>query len=136
MTFHAIDVNGEKAEDRLKAEMKFWKEIYPQYAKGIRMVTLNKKPALLLPHFDHPSNRDDNDVLKAIETTLKRDYADKGLYHNDVRWRNIGIRRSREGLHAVVFDMESVERVNAMTSVHKPGTDWVEEKISDLRKRI
>ena len=136
LTSHAIDVNGEKAEDRLNAEMNFWKEIYPQYAKGIRIVTLNNKPALLLPHFDHPSNRDDNDVLKAIETTLKNDYAAKGLYHDDVRWRNIGIRRSREGLHAVVFDMESVERVNAMSSDQMPGTEWVAEKISDLRKRI
>ena len=135
LTSHSVDVNGEKPEDRLRAEMKFWKEIYPQYAKGIRVVTLNKKHALLLPHFDHPSKRDD-DVVKAIETTLRNDYAAKGFYHDDVRWRNIGIRRSKEEVHPVVFDMESVKRVEEMSSEQKPDSDWVTKKIFDLRKRM
>jgi len=51
-----------------------------------------------------------------------------------VRWRNIGIRRSQEGVHAVVFDMESVKHVNSCEE--KPDAEWVEAKISDLRKRI
>lgn len=128
-------VSGETAEDRLNAEMEFWKKIYPQYAKGIRVVTLNKKHALLLPHFDRPSKRDD-DVVKAIETTLRKDYAAKGFYHDDVRWRNIGIRRDQEGLQAVVFDMESVKVLQEISLEQKPNGDWVREKICDLRKRM
>lgn len=129
----ATDAN--KAKDQLKKEMKFWEKIYPQYAKGIRIVTLNKKPALLLPHFDHPSNRNDNDVLKAIERTLREDYAAQGFCHDDVRWRNIGIRRSCQGLEAVVFDMESVKREESVKGVEWKDA-WVTQKISDLRKRI
>jgi hypothetical protein len=70
LTSRAIDFTGVTAEDRLKAEMACWTNIYSEYASGIRIVTLNKKPALLLPHFDHPSKR--GDVLQAIEKTLRQ----------------------------------------------------------------
>jgi len=116
--------------------MEFWEAIYPEDAKGIRIETLTSKPALLLPHFDHPSKRDDEEVLKAIETTLKNDYAAKGFYHDDVRWRNIGIRRSPGKLRAVVFDMESVKCVKKMSPEQRPAEDWVADTMSDLRKRM
>jgi hypothetical protein len=110
-----------------------WTNIYPEYAAGIRIVTLNKKPALLLPHFDHPSKHDN--VLQAIEKTLRTDFEARGWYHGDLWWRNIGIRRSENGVRAVVFDMESVKRVSEMTD-KKPDTDWVAAKITHLKKRM
>jgi hypothetical protein len=79
----------------LESEQERWRSIYPQFSKNIRLVSLKNRPALLLPHFDHP--RREELVLKAIEKILSEDYRDRGFKHDDVAWRDVGIRREKSG---------------------------------------
>jgi hypothetical protein len=106
-----------------------WKAIYPIYSQQIRVLTLTKKPALLLPHFDHPSDRKDETVLAAIKHTLLADYHRQGWLHGDVAWRNVGIRREGKGVKAVLFDMDEVREINGQDET------WVEDATAKLKKR-
>jgi hypothetical protein len=135
LTAQLVVFQGESAEDQLtrhtmelEAEKKMWKEIYPSVSSKIRVATLNKKPALLLPHFDHPKDRKDPVVVAAIRRTLEEDYFNKGLTHGDIAWRNIGIRREGAVVSAVVFDMETVKR-------EKPEQGWVDLRMQELKDR-
>jgi hypothetical protein len=78
--------------------------------------------------------RNDPQVLEAIERTLTNDYKNKGFYHGDVRWRNIGIRRKGGEVSAVVFDMESVEEI--ALSKQELKEDWVERVMAVLKDRL
>lgn len=124
---------SERHRQELSKEMECWKNIYRQFSRDIRVLTLDNKPALLLPHFDHPSNRNDGAVLKAIAKTLTDDYQQKGWYHDDVAWRNIGIRRRDGIVVAVVYDMESVKKVAEMSK--SPEANWIHTALRKLTDR-
>ncbi len=123
----------EAGKKKVEEEKNKWNAIYPQY-EGIREVILNKKSAIILPHFDNINDRHNEEVLAAIEKTLREDYYEKGWYHGDVAWRNIGIRRKEGVIEAVVFDMESVEEISDMNENEKPKKSWVKEQMEKLKE--
>ena len=55
----------------------------------------------------------------------------KGIRHDDVAWRNVGVYREGGRTKAVVFDMQRVHRVE-----QGPHDDWVTPAVDSLSKGL
>jgi hypothetical protein len=114
-----------------KSEQEWWGKVYghlPGVAK-VRTVELMGQTALLMPWFAPPTL--DKVTLDAVERTLKEDYHKKGLVHEDVAWRNIGVYNSEEGIQAVAYDMGNLRPVNEDES-----DKWVATAVERLRTKL
>jgi len=77
--------------------------------------------------------------VAAVDVTLRSDFSEKGLRHDDVAWRNVGFYRSDEGAATA-----TAVTVRCGSANHLPGDDdeVVEEEdcvkaaIKSLRRHI
>ena len=72
---------------------------------------------------------DRSNVLGLVEETLETQFASKGLVHEDVAWRNIGLYKDGAHRKAVVFDLGRVQN-----SDKTDGGNWVNNAIAKLRR--
>jgi hypothetical protein len=113
-----------------EVERKAWKAIYENdaIAGQVRVVTVDNKKALLMPYF-YAGERTVANVKKVV-ATLRRQFHERGLVHNDVRWRNIGWRKVGNTLEAVVFDMGSVSDADG------DEDKWVKDAETSLLSKV
>ena len=121
------------AERKAKHEMQMWRVAYSHLApvkKTVRTLQVMGNTALLMPWFQAPERTQSE--LDAIMDTLRNDYVAKGVRHDDVAWRNIGIYRKSDGqIGAVVFDMQRVQ-----SAKQDPQDDWVTRAVESLSKKL
>ena len=113
-------------------EMEMWTAAYSQLApvtKTLRTLQVLGNTALLMPWFQAPKRTESE--LAAIKVTLREDFVKKGIRHDDVAWRNDGVYREGGRTKAVVFDMQSVHRVE-----QGPHDDWVTPAVESLSKKL
>jgi len=114
-----------KEHDAVRLEMENWKAAYPEFEVFREMWC--GRDALRMPHFAAVKPDDRSNVLQLVEETLKTQFASKGLVHEDVAWRNIGLYKDGADRKAVIFDLGRVQ---------KTGLDdtWVDDAIAKLRR--
>ena len=118
------------AERKALYEERMWKTIYSHLApvSSPRIVQVMGATALLMPWFQCPGRTEQE--LEAVKLTLTNDFQKKGLRHDDVAWRNVGIYQSEHGqIKAVVFDMQQVVE-------NHQEEDWVESAVLSLSRKL
>jgi hypothetical protein len=108
-------------------ELAWWHKIYPALGEMCSVQQFAGYWTLLMPHLCTPERNED--TLKLVEMCLRENFANRGLKHRDVAWRNVGVYRQENGHDAcIVYDLESVEE--------SKSSDWVESAVDELRERI
>jgi hypothetical protein len=113
-------------------EASTWKKVYGHLspvATTVRTVQVMGQTALLMPWFQCPARSQSN--LEAVKETLTDDFMGKGIRHDDVAWRNVGVYRQGGQTKAVVFDMQKVYCVEK----HEKE-DWVTPAVARLSKKV
>ena len=110
-----------------------WKGVYsrlPPVKDTSRIVQVMQQTALLMPWFQYPERTEE--TLQAVETTLRKDFYEKGFRHGDVAWRNVGVYQDNSNglVKAVVFDMKRV------VESHPKEEDWVESAVLSLSRKL
>lgn len=114
-------------EDDAKAEANFWNTAHPEF--GVCAEVWSGRPAVQMPHFSSipPDKREAK--IDLVRETLTVKFAQRGLKHNDVHWRNVGCYLDSAGTErVVVFDLGWIE-----TTV---DTSWVEIACKQLSSSI
>ena len=112
-------------EQKLQTELKWWKQIYPELGQMCSVQKFAGCWTLLMPHLCSPQR---NEIaVNGVRETLQDCFADKGLEHGDVAWRNIGVFEENGEAKYIVYDLESV-KVNS-------SADWVDVAVEELEKR-
>ena len=119
-------------EAKARHEENMWKRVYSHLspvANTVRVVKVMGQTALLMPWFRCPQ-RTPSELL-AVETTLRKDFMAKGIRHDDVAWRNVGVYYGDDGqMKAVVFDMQKVDFAGNQEE------DWVQSAINSLSRKL
>jgi hypothetical protein len=119
-------------EAKAQYEEKMWKAVYshlPPVANTVRIVKVMGQTALLMPWFQCPKRTQSE--LDAVQKTLSEDFKNKGIRHEDIAWRNVGVYHGDNGeLQAVVFDMQKVCYVANLEE------DWVQPAITSLSQEL
>jgi hypothetical protein len=79
-----------------------------------------------MPHFAAVKDQDRLNTLELVRATLTAKFASKGLVHEDVAWRNIGVYKDGGVTKAVVFDLNRVRTQN------KTDDSWVDTAMAKL----
>lgn len=124
----------DEAETKSRHEHKMWLSVYSHLIpvqKTVRVVQVMQQQALLMPWFQCPNRT--RSTLDAVEKTLRGDFFNKGIRHDDVAWRNVGVYKDGGGQErAVVFDMQKVFLVEDQTA----SDDWVQSAIKSLESKL
>jgi hypothetical protein len=119
-------------EAKAQYEKKMWKAVYSHLspvANTVRIVKVMGQAALLMPWFQCPKRTQSE--LDAVQKTLLEDFKNKGIRHDDIAWRNVGVYHGDNGqLQAVVFDMQKV------SFVANQEEDWVQPAITSLSQNL
>ena len=103
-------LSSEDAKALLDKEQGNWRRVYGDDF-STRVAQWNGTWTLMAPFFSHvsPALRENERVRKAVKTVIKR-FADKGVRHNDIAWRNICLYKTAEenDLRAVLIDLADV----------------------------
>jgi hypothetical protein len=117
-------------EDAMKIkadkELQLWHRIYPEYKKHVRVVKLVGRPVLMMPHFASPTRTPD--VVEGVRKALYEFFDARELVHDDVKWRNIGLRHDGQPL---LYDLGCIKEKN---SDHH--TDWIEKACESLKTKL
>ena len=101
---------AENAKVLLDKEQVYWRRVYGDDF-STRVAQWNGVWTLMAPFFSHvsPGLRGNESVREAVETVIKR-FANRGVRHNDIAWRNICLYRTAEenDLRAVLIDLADV----------------------------
>ena len=123
-----------EAETKSRHEHEMWLSVYSHLIpvqKAVRVVQVMQQQALLMPWFQCPNRT--SSTLEAVEKTLREDFCNKGIRHDDVAWRNVGVYKDKGGQErAVVFDMQKVCLVEDRTA----SDDWVQSAVKSLGSKL
>jgi hypothetical protein len=117
-------------QNKSQHEELMWKEVYSHLfpvANSVRTVEVMGQTALLMPWFQCPKRTQSS--LDAVEKTLREDFMEKGIRHDDVAWRNVGVYSDNGQTKAVMFDMQKVH-------FKKKQEDWVESAVAALSQKL
>ena len=114
----------------LKEECGWWHKVYPEWKKNVRVARFCERHALVMPHFDTPKR--DAKTVELVMETLQERFADHGLQHPDVRWRNIGVYKDGASTKAIVFDLGEVRVLEG----ERDGREWMDKARDHLLKGI
>jgi hypothetical protein len=111
---------------KLTQEFEKWQQVYPQM--NTRVENWCGTLALMMPHFAPILEQHRPKFKDPIRCLLREAFHDKGLMHQDVRWRNIGsFKDSESGEVPILFDLESVVNIGV------EGNDqWIESAMCFL----
>jgi hypothetical protein len=123
--------NNDREKSNARKEQEAWATIYrdDDIAGQVRVVTVDNKEALLMPHFYTGTRTAKN--VEEVKKTLLRRFHYQSLVHEDVKWRNIGWRKVGNDSEAVVFDMGTVKALKA-----GQGNGWVDDAVSNLLSKV
>jgi hypothetical protein len=132
------DPTVEPVKVALEREKENWIAVYPQHKDRVKVVVLNSRDVLMMPRFDFPQREtvaDREEILHLVQEMLVRDFLDRGFWHNDVRWPNIGLTkgciRGEMKKVAIMLDMEAVTR-----SPPENQSAWLDDVMTELRRKI
>mmetsp|Transcript_936 Transcript_936/g.2655 ORF Transcript_936/g.2655 Transcript_936/m.2655 type:complete len:482 (-) Transcript_936:416-1861(-) len=104
-------------------ETAVWRRAYPEF--GVFAEVWSGRPCIRMPHFGSFQVEERASRIELVRSILTENFAQHGLKHKDVHWRNIGAYRDHTGSErAVVFDMGSVEACD--------DASWVDEACNRL----
>jgi RIO-like serine/threonine protein kinase len=106
LKFFFSKAKEDDTQTKAERELKLWDCIYPEYKEHVRIVKLDDRPVLMMPHFASP-NRTSNVVLEGVRKALRESFDARGLVHADVKWRNIGLRQNGQPL---LYDLGFIEK--------------------------
>jgi hypothetical protein len=104
-----LKFHNNKKKNDLEKEKDFWHLIYPEFSKMVRIEHWSGEDALVMPHFTEVLESNRHLYRDALFDTLTSKFMNNGLYHGDVKWKNIGIYLKNGVEILVVFDLHSVE---------------------------
>ena len=111
----------------METELNWWRKIYPALGKMCSVQKFAGYWTLLMPHLCTPERNEG--TLELVEACLRENFANHGLKHGDVAWRNIGVYKTDTGENAcIVYDLESVKE--------STSSDWVEGAVDELCERL
>jgi len=120
--------NKHSQSEKLMKEREMWHLLYPEFATMVKLEHWSGADALVMPHFSAVLESEREQYKDELLQVLNTHFMQKGKVHRDVRWRNIGKYRSRNGAVAlVVFDLHDVVDYNE--DVHH---DWIEKATQSL----
>lgn len=108
----------------------WWDEVYPEFST--RLDNWSGSWALMMPHFSEIPVLQRHAFLQPISDLLLNTFQNRGYFHADVTWRNVGVYLTADGeVIPVLFDLCELEYFNQ----EKHG-NWIEIAISKLRAQI
>lgn len=120
--------NKHAKSDKLVHEREMWALMYPEFSNMIKLEQWSGADALVMPHFATVLEHEREQYKDEVRDVLTRKFMKNGKVHKDVRWRNIGKYRSKDGsIVLVVFDLHDV--VNYNVDAHG---DWIENALKSL----
>ena len=122
--------NKENTSINLRREKENWDRVYPEFSELVKVEMWSGSDALIMPHFSTILEEERNDFKVRIREVLTEKFARKNIVHTDVRWRNIGKYKDRNGnLAIVIFDLHGLEDYDGAKANHD---GWVERSIAEL----
>ncbi len=120
--------NKEAKSVKLMHERDMWILLYPEFSSMIKLEQWSGADALVMPHFSTVLEHEREQYRDELVYVLTSRFMQNGKVHKDVRWRNIGKYRSKDGsVVLVVFDLHDVVDYN----VDAHG-DWIETAVTSL----
>jgi len=123
-----------QSEQNPSQECERWMAAYDEVFDVRTFDLSSKRCALVMPYFP-PFEVRDEFVLGKVRTTLQTNFDNRGLVHEDVKWRHVG--HNDDGSKAVVFDLGRVRAKRAASGGGASDDDgWVDECVSELRAEL
>lgn len=120
--------NEDSRSEKLIKEREMWNLLYPEFSTMVKLEHWSGADALVMPHFSTVLESEREQYKDEILQVLITRFEKNGKVHRDVRWRNIGKYRSRDGAVAlVVFDLYDV--VDYDVDAHH---NWIEKAMHSL----
>jgi hypothetical protein len=120
--------NKHAKSDKLVHERDMWALLYPEFSSMIKLEQWSGADALVMPHFSTVLEHEREQYKEELRDVLTSKFMENGKVHEDVRWRNIGKYKSKDGsVGLVVFDLHDVVDYN----VDAHG-DWIENAVKSL----
>jgi hypothetical protein len=113
-------------QTKAERELELWHCIYPDYKEHVRVVKLVGRSVLMMPHFASPNRT--SDVVEGVRKVLHETFDARGLVHNDVEWRNIGLCHNGQPL---LYDLGLIEKKN-----NDHHEDWIEKACECLKTKL
>ena len=126
-------INPKGEHKGVKRELENWKKAYPEFKTKVFREKWSGREVLRMPHFAAVRPDERLNVLDMVRATLKANFFDKELVHEDVAWRNIGLYKKVGAVSpvAVVFDLG---RVETNQTARDYDANWVDNAIAKLEK--
>jgi hypothetical protein len=112
-TFSSVCVlkfDNHDSTERLLRERDVWHIIYPEFVSKVHVEQWSGAGALVMPRFATIHESERANLKKKVSALLKLIEA-KGLWHDDVRWRNMGCYKSKGTVNPVLFDLVHVKEL-------------------------
>ena len=121
-------LDGKK--ELLDKELEVWNKVYPDIP--VFREEWCGEPALRMPHFSQVPKSEYSSSVELARKTLTDDHHRKGFVHQDVSWRNVGIKLLPNGeKEAIVFDMGSIRELESGQDI-----SWVETSCQKLEEGV
>lgn len=120
--------NRHSKSDKLFHEREMWTLLYPEFSTMIKLEQWSGADALVMPHFSTVLEHEREQYKDELRDVLTKKFMANRKVHKDVRWRNIGKYRSKDGnVVLVVFDLHDVVDYN-----EDAHGDWIESAVKSL----
>ncbi len=122
-----------------------WDKIYPEFSTMTKVEKWSGSNALIMPHFQSVSKREDRYKLKHdIQHVLFDKFHNRGYIHPDVKWENIGFYRKKQDdgkykIVPVIYDLTYLEECtnnnkssSSSLSSSSSSSLWIHNAMSKL----
>lgn len=124
---HVLKIPRTYTDEALERECSWWHKIYPEFAKYVAIESWSGHRVLRMPHFAAIIQSKRMQYLNAVEDCLRVKFEKEGFRHLDVKWRNIGLYKSANGVRAVMFDL-------AVRNLKTSDEGWIETCMKHLKE--
>jgi len=127
-----FDNNKHSQSANLLNEKEMWNLLYPEFSSMVKIEHWSGSEALVMPHFSAVLACEREQYKDELVAVLTTSFMEKRKVHRDVRWRNIGKYKRKNGtVGLVVFDLHDV--VDYHVDAH---LDWIDNAIRELFKGL
>jgi len=133
-------LNKENGDSILQYEKMMWDLIYPEYRQFTGVGKWSGSVALMMPHFNDISPFERMEWIASIKNLLLQKFVNRGYYHPDVKWRNIGVSKTLgNAICPVLYDLTDVKMLADVSDVNLTNVidgcpNWVNLAIEHLNK--
>jgi hypothetical protein len=124
LVFDSKNVNSKN----LKRERDMWHLLYPEFSHMVKVEQWSGADALVMPHFSTVLECEREHYKDELFSVLNNKVMNNGKVHRDVRWRNIGKYRNKDGgVSLVLYDLHDV--VDYIVDLHN---EWIDNVMKTL----